>query len=368
LPEEIKVRLLQLRDQRISRDGIVVIKAQAHRSLERNRFDALARLRELIELAAHVPETPSPDAADAQLAEAACRHKSATRPGEAAARPGERRMSRLILAPMEGLADFVLRDVLTGIGGFDGAVSEFVRVSGSVLPRRTYERTVSGSPERLPHGRRYADGHPVARQRSGTDGLERGAGGDAVAVRRRSQLRLPGEDREPAAAAARCCSPIRALLNRIVCAVRAAVPAAVPVSAKMRLGISDTSRAIDCAQALADGGIASLVVHARTKDDGYRPPAHWEWIARIAEAVAVPVVANGEVWTVDDWQRCRAVSGCDDVMIGRGAVADPFLARRIKGAVDAQPSPTTGVRSCRTSSTTGRRCSTGRGRRMRRGA
>ena len=128
------------------------------------------------------------------------------------------------------------------------------------------------------------------------------------------------------------------LLNRIVCAVRAAVPVAVPVSAKMRLGISDTSRAIDCAQALADGGVASLVVHARTKDDGYRPPAHWEWIARIAEAVAVPVVANGEVWTVEDWQRCRAVSGCDDVMIGRGAVADPFLARRIKGAVDAQPS------------------------------
>ena len=55
LPEGTKIRLLQLRDQRISGDGIVVIKAQAHRSLERNRFDALARLRELIELAAHVP-------------------------------------------------------------------------------------------------------------------------------------------------------------------------------------------------------------------------------------------------------------------------------------------------------------------------
>ena len=55
LPEEIKVRLLQLRDQRISSEGIVVIKAQAHRSLERNRFDALSRLRELIALAAHVP-------------------------------------------------------------------------------------------------------------------------------------------------------------------------------------------------------------------------------------------------------------------------------------------------------------------------
>jgi len=128
------------------------------------------------------------------------------------------------------------------------------------------------------------------------------------------------------------------LLNRIVRSVRAAVPAAIPVTAKMRLGIADTSRAIDCAQALVEGGAASLVVHARTKVDGYRPPAHWEWIARIDDAVKVPVTANGEVWTVDDWRRCRAVSGCRDVMIGRGAVADPYLALRIKGVMDERPS------------------------------
>ena len=60
LPEEIKARLLQLRDQRISAEGVIVIKAQAHRSLERNRFDALARLRELIALAAFVPTTRRP--------------------------------------------------------------------------------------------------------------------------------------------------------------------------------------------------------------------------------------------------------------------------------------------------------------------
>jgi ribosome-associated protein len=60
LPEPIKFRLLQLRDQRISADGVVVIKAQAHRSLERNRIDALARLRELIALAAFVPTPRRP--------------------------------------------------------------------------------------------------------------------------------------------------------------------------------------------------------------------------------------------------------------------------------------------------------------------
>lgn len=246
-------------------------------------------------------------------------------------------MSRLFLAPMEGLADFVLRDVLTRIGGFDGAVSEFVRVSGSVLPRRTYERLC---PE-VQNGCRTAAGTPMVIQLLGSEPELMGL--NAVQAAKLSPHGVDLNFGCPAKTVNRSGGGAMlladpGLLNRIVCAVRAAVPAAVPVSAKMRLGISDTSRAIDCAQALADGGIASLVVHARTKDDGYRPPAHWEWIARIAEAVAVPVVANGEVWTVEDWQRCRAVSGCDDVMIGRGAVADPFLARRIKGAVDAQPS------------------------------
>ena len=246
-------------------------------------------------------------------------------------------MSRLFLAPMEGLADFVLRDVLTRIGGFDGAVSEFVRVSGSVLPRRTYERLC---PE-VQNGCRTAAGTPMVIQLLGSEPELMGLNAAQAATLSPYGVDLnfgcPAKTVNRSGGGAMLLAD-PSLLNRIVCAVRAAVPAAVPVSAKMRLGISDTSRAIDCAQALADGGIASLVVHARTKDDGYRPPAHWEWIARIAEAVAVPVVANGEVWTVEDWQRCRAVSGCDDVMIGRGAVADPFLARRIKGAVDAQPS------------------------------
>jgi tRNA-dihydrouridine synthase C len=54
--------------------------------------------------------------------------------------------------------------------------------------------------------------------------------------------------------------------------------------------------------------------------------------------VDVPVIANGEVWTVADWERCRAVSGCADVMVGRGAVSDPFLALRIRGLMDRSPS------------------------------
>ena len=98
----------------------------------------------------------------------------------------------------------------------------------------------------------------------------------------------------------------------------------------MRLGVRDTGRTLECGHALADGGVGQLVVHARTKLDGYRPPAHWPWVGRLASSLPIPVVANGEVWCEADWRRCLAESGVQDVMLGRGAVADPFLARRIR--------------------------------------
>ena len=246
-------------------------------------------------------------------------------------------MSRLFLAPMEGLADYVLRDVLTSTGGFDGCVSEFIRVTGSLLPGRVYERE---APEVLLGGH-TPSGTPMAIQLLGSDpewmavnaahaakfsphGIDLNFGCPARVVNQHGGGAMLLADPEQ--------------LNRIVSCVRAAVPAGIAVTAKMRLGVSDTSLAIDCAVALAEAGAASLVVHARTRDHGYRPPAHWEWIAHIDAAVDVPVIANGEVWTVADWERCRAVSGCADVMIGRGAVSDPFLALRIRGLMDPSAS------------------------------
>jgi tRNA-dihydrouridine synthase C len=110
------------------------------------------------------------------------------------------------------------------------------------------------------------------------------------------------------------------------------VPAHLPVSAKMRLGFNDASLALECALAMQAGGACEIVVHARTKLDGYRPPAYWEQIPAIRAAVSVPVVANGEIWTVQDAQRCREVSGCDALMLGRGMVADPGLAWAIRAA------------------------------------
>ena len=117
------------------------------------------------------------------------------------------------------------------------------------------------------------------------------------------------------------------LIGQIVSAVRRAVPANVPVSAKMRLGFNDDSTAEECALALEAGGASEIVVHARTKAQGYRPPAYWGRVADVRQAVRVPVVVNGEIWNVEDAQAAVAQSGCSALMLCRGIVARPALAR-----------------------------------------
>ena len=238
-------------------------------------------------------------------------------------------VSLLLLAPMEGLLDHPLREVLTAVGGIDRCVSEFIRVTDMLMPDRVFTRIV---PELLQGGRTLA-GVPVRPQLLGSDpqcladnaaaiaalgpdGIDLNFGCPAKVVNRHGGGASLLQDPE--------------LLFRIVTAVRGAVPAGLPVSAKMRLGYEDASRARECALALADGGASELVVHARTKADGYRPPAYWERVPALREAVSIPVIANGEIWTPDDAERCRRVSGCDGLMLGRGMVVDPGLALAIR--------------------------------------
>ena len=239
---------------------------------------------------------------------------------------------------MEGLLDFVLRDVLTRVGGFDRCVSEFIRITDQLLPERVFTRIV---PELLSGGRTLA-GVPVRAQLLGSDpvclaenaarlaglgpaGIDLNFGCPANIVNRHGGGAALLDEPETIAA--------------IVRAVRRAVPAHMPVSAKMRLGFNDDSRAVECALAIAGGGADELVVHARTKAQAYRPPAYWERIADIRAAVHIPVVANGEIWTVDDARRCRQASGCDRLMLGRGAVTDPGLGLAIKASVSGAASP-----------------------------
>jgi tRNA-dihydrouridine synthase C len=242
----------------------------------------------------------------------------------------------ILLAPMEGLLDHMLRDVLTRVGGVDRCVSEFIRVTDQLLPDRVFRRVI---PE-LDNGSRTPAGTPVRGQLLGSDpacladnaaalaalgpaGIDLNFGCPAKTVNRHRGGAVLLDEPE--------------LVHAIVAAVRRAVPAAMPVSAKMRLGNADHARMLDCALAIASAGASELVVHARTKAHGYRPPAYWEHIAQIREAVSLPVVANGEIWTADDARRCIAVSGCNALMLGRGIVADPALALAIRAPGAALP-------------------------------
>lgn len=236
---------------------------------------------------------------------------------------------KLILAPMEGLADFHVRRALTDVGGFDWCVTEFVRVSGTLLPPKTFYRWC---PELL-QGARTRAGTPVHVQLLGSD-----PSCMADNAARAVSLGAPAIDLNfgcPAKTVNRhrggaVLLDEPALVHDIVAAVRRAVPEHIPVSAKMRLGNCHGDHALDNALAVQSAGAAWLTVHGRTKVQGYTPPAYWDQIGVLRQALAIPVIANGEVWNVGDAQRCRDESACDWLMLGRGAVTDPFLAQRIR--------------------------------------
>ena len=163
----------------------------------------------------------------------------------------------ILLAPMEGLLDHILRDVLTRVGGVDRCVSEFIRVTDQLLPKRVFTRIV---PE-LHNGGRTAAGVPVHPQLLGSD-----VNCLAENAARLAELQPEGIDLN-FGCPAKCVNRHRGgavlldepeLVHEIVAAVRRAVPAAVPVSAKMRLGHRDEDRMLDCARAIADGGAAEI--------------------------------------------------------------------------------------------------------------
>lgn len=238
---------------------------------------------------------------------------------------------RIILAPMEGLVDAPIRETLTGVGGIDRCVTEFVRVTHGMLPPRVFYKY---APE-LYNRSLTQVGTPVAVQLLGSDPHQMARHGVRAAELGATQVDINfGCPAKTVNKHKGGCVLMREpeLMHEIVAAVRQAVPAHVPVTAKMRLGYDDRSMGVACAQALEAAGAAEIVIHARSKVDGYKPPAYWEEIARAREAVKAHVIANGEIWSVADYWRCREVSGCDDVMIGRGLIARPDLARQIKAS------------------------------------
>lgn len=238
-------------------------------------------------------------------------------------------MPMIYQAPMEGVIDHHVRALLSAIGGVDICVTEFVRVTHTRLPRRTFTRLC---PE-LEEGANTPSGTPVRLQLLGgnpesmADNALRAVAAGAQAIDLNFGCPAKSVNNSDGGA---CLLQSPHRVEAIVDAVRRAVPARIPVTAKIRLGFADRSAYMDNARAAEAGGADELAVHARSKVDGYRPPAYWEYIGEIREQLAIPVIANGDIWTLEEFKRCREVTGCSHFMLGRSLLARPDLGLQIK--------------------------------------
>ena len=128
------------------------------------------------------------------------------------------------------------------------------------------------------------------------------------------------------------------LAARIVEAVSQAVQ--VPVTVKTRLGwCGSDADPVSWCQQLQNAGAQLLTLHGRTREQGFKGQADWQAIAQVKAALTIPVIANGDINTPEDAQRCMAITGADGVMVGRGSMGSPWLVGQIDAALRDLPIP-----------------------------
>jgi len=237
----------------------------------------------------------------------------------------------LLQAPMAGLTHSALRQIVSGFGGAGllstemllakrlptenpGISPYLVRTAGE--DPLSYQLLVSGPPDVLPAMDKLHElGADAVDLNMGCPDWSVGRSGGGFAL-----MEDPGSAR------------------RLVAAARGATD--LPLTAKIRLGVElDGSRLRDFCTMLEGEGIDMLSVHARLKKEPFARRPRWEWVARIKEWLDVPVIANGGIFTVEDAKDCLRVSGADGLMLGRGAVARPWLFARIAREVYGCPIP-----------------------------
>jgi tRNA-dihydrouridine synthase B len=239
------------------------------------------------------------------------------------------------LAPMAGVTDSIFRRLVLGIGGC-GLVSSEMTNAASVSPKAMQRHHLL---DYLPEER------PIAMQLSGNDP-------DLVASAAQTVERL-GPDIIDINCG--CPSPkvtggghgsalLRDLpkMSRLLKAVRAAVN--LPITLKFRAGWDEGSlNYIDTAKLAEEAGVAAIALHPRTREQGYKGEADWSRIAEVKRAVSIPVVGSGDVQDAADALRRMRESGVDGVMIGRGAMANPWIFLQIgqlrRGELPYDPTP-----------------------------
>lgn len=246
---------------------------------------------------------------------------------------------RVLLAPMEGVLDSLVRELLTEVNDYDLCITEFVRVVDQLLPAKVFHRlcpelhnnsrTPSGTLVRIQLLGQYPQWLAENAARAvelGSYGVDLNCGCPSKLVNGSGGGATLLKDPE--------------LIYRGAKAMREAVPAHLPVTVKVRLGWDNGDRQFEIADAVQQAGASELAVHGRTKEQGYKAEhINWQAIGEIRQRLSIPVIANGEIWDWQSAQDCMAISGCDAVMIGRGALNIPNLSRVVKYNEPRMPWP-----------------------------
>lgn len=226
-----------------------------------------------------------------------------------------------MLAPMAGVTDTIFRRVIRGLGGCGLIMTEFTSAEGVT---RSAAKTL-----------RYlyydADEHPIAAQLFGADAEVMSSAAALV-----EDLGFDQVDINlgcPAKKVVKCGGSglLRdlKLLERVLTSVRAAVR--IPMTIKMRSGWDDANVvAVDVARMAEGIGVEAVAVHPRTRMQGYSGQADWSVIARVKQAIRIPVIGNGDIRSPEDAGRMVAQTGCDAVMIGRTAATNPWIFRQME--------------------------------------
>lgn len=231
---------------------------------------------------------------------------------------------------MEGVLDGLMRQILTELNPYDLCVTEFVRVVDAKLPAHVFYKI---SPE-LHQGGKTETGVPVRVQLLGQSPQYMAENAAFV-----TELGSSGVDinfgcpsktvNGSKGGAALLKDP--ALMYEIVSAVRDALPKDAKLSAKVRLGFSDCTHYHEIVDAVQQGGANEIVVHGRSKADGYKAgTVRWDLIGDIQNRLQIPVIANGDIWSPSEATSCQAITNCTQLMVCRGALYVPNLGAMIK--------------------------------------
>lgn len=240
--------------------------------------------------------------------------------------------SRYFLAPLAGYTHLAFRTAIRELGGMGLATTDLVLAGHLVTGTRKSRRLVSTNEHDRPLSVQIFSGRTAEIVRAARWLEDHGYGGVDI------NMGCPmGKITSSGGGAVMMCDTDNA--QRLVAEVVEAVT--IPVTVKMRLGWDrDSITSPQLARAFERAGVAAVTVHGRTRQQGFHGDVHLDAIRETVEAVdSMPIVGNGDVRSVDDALRMREVTGCDAVAIGRGAMLDPWIFRKLAERTAGNPHP-----------------------------